>query len=338
VKATLARTEPGARRIEARASRAEIRVDDGLARLLGIPAFGIVIPRITDSLGEFSVEDPAYWAGSAWFVLLSAAVWHANRWAHFEQRRHGGWFDYPVRKIAVLLLTVLTITSSLTVSAMLSWYAWLQVAPCWPVIHRVTAMVVICVICVLHIYETVFLIREHADDRVRGARLERARAEAEREAFRAQVDPRFLFHSLNTLGHLIATNPTGAAAFNEHLAELQRYLLRHSKTALVTLEDELAFLADYVALMKIRFGDSLTVRITEGGAARTARLAPTALQLLVQRAIERHGIGEARPLVIAVTLGPASVEVTTCDPVATGERDGAFTAHVPLAGSLAEAR
>lgn len=329
----LAHTEAGYSPPQAGESRPEgddVSPEDGVARLVGIPLFGLVIPRVTDSLAGFSVEDPAYWAGSVWFLLLSAAVWHANRWSHFEQRRRWRWVHAPVRKVAGLLLSIVVITSTLTLSSMLSWYAWLEVAPPWPVVASVVVIVVVCVACVIHLYETMFLIREQADARTRVASLERARAAAVLEALRAQADPRFLFHSFATLGRLIATSPAKAAAFNEHLAEVQRYVLRHSRATLVSLAEELRFLADYVALMKIRFGAALTVTInlepdvlaiaaSGSGVNRGPRLPPTALQLAVQSAIERSGLEQGEALTIALHLNAESVEVRGGPP--RGHRD-----------------
>ncbi len=319
----LAHTETRYSRPQAGKSRPEgedVSLEDGAARLLGIPFFGLVIPRVTDSLAGLSVEDPAYWVGSAWFLLLSAAVWHANRWSHLEQRRRWRWVHAPVRKVAALLLSIVAITSALTVSSMLSWYTWLEVAPPWPVITSVVTIVVACVACVIHLYETMFLVREQADARTRVASLERAHAAAVLEALHAQADPRFLFHSLDTLGRLIATSPAKAAAFNEHLAEVQRYMLRHSRATLVSLAEELRFLADYVALMKIRFGAALTVTInlepeviaiaaSGSGANRGPRLPPTALQLAVQSAIERSELEQGTALTIALHLNDESIEV-----------------------------
>jgi len=139
--------------------------------------------------------------------------------------------------------------------------------------------------------------------------LDRARAQAELSAFRAQVDPHFLFNSLNTLGHLIATDPPRAGMFNERLADLHRYVLNHSKASLVTLGEELGCLGDYVELMKIRFGDALAVAIDEAGAPKSARLPPMALQLLVENAIKHNEVGEGRPLAITVVLGAEAVVV-----------------------------
>jgi hypothetical protein len=336
----------------------EAEVDDRLVRAIGIPGFGIAIPRLTGLLEGVSPGSAAYWLGSLWFLALAAAIWHGNRWLLFEQRRHWGWFDHPVRKVVMLLAAIVLFTAPLTITSIAGWYAWLGQPTRWANVQTVVLANVICVVFVTHVYETVFLIKERADDRLRVIELDRARAEAELAAFRAQVDPHFLFNSLNTLGHLIVTDPARAAAFNDHLAELHRYVLRQAKATLVPLGEELRFLSDYTALMQIRFGAALAVSIEDAGGDRAARLPPTALQLLVENAIKHNELGEGHALTVAVRLEPTAVVVTnerrlrrTAQPsagvglrnldervrlatgrrIAVDERGGRFTVTVPLA-------
>jgi hypothetical protein len=301
--------EPRRPHAEAGDPRRELEVDDRLVRLVGIPAFGVAIPRLTGLLDGASPAEPVYWFGSLWFVALAAAIWHGNRWLLFEQRRHWGWFDHPVRKVVTLLAAIVLFTAPLTITALAGWYAWRDLTPVWPGIQTVVLINVLCVVFVTHVYETVFLIKEREDDRARVLALDRARVEAEMQAFLAQVDPHFLFNSLNTLGHLIATDPVRAAAFTDHLAELHRYLLRQRGRTLVSVAEELHFLADYTALMRIRFGDAFEVVVEEAGGDREARLPPTALQLLVENAIKHNQVGEGRPLAVTVRLGATSIVV-----------------------------
>ncbi len=304
--------EPAARRPAVGAVGAAappVELDDRLVRALGIPLFGLGIPRVSGLFDGVAVISVAHALGTLWFVALAAAIWHGNRWLLLEQRRHWGWFDHPVRKVVTLLAAIVLFTAPLTIAALAGWYAWLGRPPAWPVIQTVVLVNVICVVFVTHVYETVFLIKERADDRLRVLALDRARVEAEMAAVLAQLDPHFLFNSLNTLGHLITTDPARAAVFNDHLAELHRYLVRQRGQARVPLADELGFLADYVALMRVRFGDALAVEIVDEGADRAARLPPTALQLLVENAIKHNEVGEGHPLTVTVRLGPDAVVV-----------------------------
>src|SRR5690606_34942561 len=118
----------------------------------------------------------------------------------------------------------------------------------------------ICVTFVTHVYETVFLIREREDDRLRVARLERAGALAQLDALRSQVDPHFLFNSLNTLNWLIDSDPVRAGRFTETLARIYRYMLKQRAHETVPLRDELDFTEDYLSLLSLRFGAALELR------------------------------------------------------------------------------
>lgn len=274
-------------------------------RAIGIPAFGLGIPHLTGLFAGVAVGEAAFWIGTAWFLALSAAIWHGNRWLLLEQRRHWDWFDHPVRKLVMLLAAIVLFTAPLTATMLAGWYAWRGAEVAWPVVQTVVLVNVICVVFVTHVYETVFLIKEREDDRVRVAELDRARTRAELDAFLAQVDPHFLFNSLNTLGHLIETAPARAAEFAAHLAELMRYVLTRRGRALVGLAEELAFVADFAALMRLRFGDAVRVEVIDEGADRAARVPPTAIQTLVDNAIKHN---EA-PLAITVRLGAGAVVV-----------------------------
>src|SRR5690606_6402915 len=174
-----------------------------------------------------------------------------------------------------------------------------------------TALInVICVVFVTHVYETVFLIKERETDRLRLSRLETARAEAELAAFVAQVDPHFLFNSLNTLGYLIERDPDRAGRYTDHLADLYRYRLRHRGRPVASLADELAFLDSYLALVEIRFAGDLRCEIFGAGEAPAGAALPTAtLQLLVENAVVHNQVGPGSPLAVDIAIGPRSVRV-----------------------------
>jgi hypothetical protein len=273
------------RREAAEPRREPAAIDDRLVRAIGIPAFGLAIPHVTGLFAGVAIGTSAFWVGTGWFLALSAAIWHGNRWLLLEQRRHWDWFDHP------------------------GWYAWRGVEVVWPVVQTVVLANVICVVFVTHVYETVFLIKERADDRLRTAELDRARTRAELDAFLAQVDPHFLFNSLNTLGYLIDTAPARAAEFTTHLAELMRYVLSRRGAELVPIAEELAFVDEFVALMQIRFGGGLAVTVVDEGGDGAARVPPTAIQTLVDNAIKHNETSEERPLAIVIRIGAAVVSV-----------------------------
>ncbi|HWM88323.1 MAG TPA: sensor histidine kinase [Kofleriaceae bacterium] len=302
--------EGGRRGPEVAADDGQVELDDRLVRAIGIPSFGLSIPHLTGLFGDIGPGDPRWWFGTVWFVALSAAIWHGNRWLLFEQRRHWDWFRHGPRKVIMLLAAIVLYTAPLTACALIAWYAWSgRGGADWAVVRTVVLINVLCVVFVTHVYETVFLIKDRGSDMLRVAQLERARAEAELAAFRAQLDPHFVFNSLNTLSHLVETDPQRAREFNERLADIYRYMLRQRVGDLVALDDELELVRDYVWLLRIRFGDAIALRISGGGAA--ARVPPMSLQLLVENAVKHNELGADRPLEIDIDVRAREVSVST---------------------------
>ncbi len=128
---------------------------------------------------------------------------------------------------------------------------------------------------------------------LREERLQRLLTEAELKALRTQVDPHFLFNTLNTIADLISTNPEQAERMTERLAECFRYALaKHSKD-LSTLDEELAFARHYLEIEQVRFGDRLRVQLSRGDAAGSEPIPSLLLQPLLENAI-RHGLAPVR--------------------------------------------
>ncbi|MES2693256.1 MAG: histidine kinase [Verrucomicrobiota bacterium] len=291
-------------------------IRDGWMRLVGIPFFGLVIPRMTGLFGDLAPADPRYWAGTLYFIVVAGLVWQGNRWLLFKQRAHFDWFARPILKLVLLVAANILYTAPLTLAVTWAWLRYLGgpgAAIDWPQLNLVTSYVVIAVIFVTHAYETVFLIKERENDQLRLERVERARLEAELETMKAQLAPHFLFNCLNTLAALIERDPPNAAAFNQHLADVCRYLLLQKNRDLVPLDDELAFFHSYIALTRLRFPRSIVVQLSGLGddATRAQLLIPPAsLQLLLENAIKHNQFDEASPLHVDIRLEAEAIVVT----------------------------
>lgn len=285
-------------------------IDDRWFRAVCIPGFGVAIPNVVGLFGDLGPGDLGYWLGYVYFIGLAAAIWHGNRWALFAQRARWGWFDRPVRKIALLGAAVVLFTAPLTVACIAGWYLASGLPVDMAAVREVTLINVICVVFVTHVYETAFLIKEREADLVRVERLERARAEAALEALRSQVAPHFLFNSLTTLAHLIETAPARARDFNASLARVYRYILLHRDRDLVPLAEELAFVETYFSLLRLRFGEALGLSC-ELGDADAARwlVPPISLQTLVENAVKHNAFDDREPMAIEVRFTGAAVEV-----------------------------
>lgn len=112
---------------------------------------------------------------------------------------------------------------------------------------------------------------------------------AQLAALRAQINPHFLFNSLNSIAQLIVTEPRKAEACVERLAEIYRYLLHRAHSDFVPLAEELSVAESYLEIERARFGDALRVEEHIDAQARDLLLPSLILQPLVENAV-KHGI------------------------------------------------
>jgi sensor histidine kinase YesM len=131
--------------------------------------------------------------------------------------------------------------------------------------------------------------RALAEREVSEARLRQAKSDAELAALQARINPHFLFNTLNSIAALIREDPAKAEAVTVQLAALFRYALQAPKVGLVSLENELRIVREYLDIEQVRIGSRLRYEIDVSGAARAERVPPLTLQPLVENAI-RHGI------------------------------------------------
>jgi sensor histidine kinase YesM len=139
-------------------------------------------------------------------------------------------------------------------------------------------------------------------------------AQAELKALKAQINPHFLFNTLNTIAALTHTDPRRAEETIEKLAEMFRYALMSSDRGKVSLREELAFTNRYLEIEKVRFGDSLQVTQEIEEDVFEIPVPPLILQPLAENAI-RHGRGEDGrvDLVIRITSQNNELVVSIAD-------------------------
>lgn len=285
-------------------SPGEIQLNDRMMRLIGIPFFGVAIPNLTGLFGPINYHQPAYWIGYVYFILLAALIWQGNRYLLFRTRKRFTWFDRPIEKLILLFMNNIFFTSPLTIAWLCLWYRWAGFeAIKWDNILVVTLINVICVLFVTHVYETVFMVKEQQGEQLKNANLSKAKAEAELEALKNQIDPHFMFNSLNSLSYLISFAPDKAKLFTENLADVYRYILSQKDQTLVLLEDEFSFMDKYVELLRLRFGQALEIkRHFNGTTEKQYLIPPISAFVALENAVKHNEISERTPLLIDLKI------------------------------------
>lgn len=128
------------------------------------------------------------------------------------------------------------------------------------------------------------------------------------ESLKNQVNPHFLFNSLNALTSLVYDDQDKAVDFIRKLSKVYRYVLDRKDEELVSLKDEVLFMENFVFLQQIRFGDNLKIEFLNNQVE--GYIPPLALQILVENAIKHNVISEKDPLTINIELADGVVTVT----------------------------
>jgi two-component system LytT family sensor kinase len=130
------------------------------------------------------------------------------------------------------------------------------------------------------------------------AELERQNVESQLEGLRNQVNPHFLFNSLNTLAYLIPEDADKAGRFLQQLSNVYRYVLESREAKIIPLQKELEFLDAYVYLLKERFGENFKVIVHDSVQNPNFAIVPLTLQMLFENAIKHNVISVEKPLTI----------------------------------------
>ncbi|MFD1163996.1 sensor histidine kinase [Sphingobacterium daejeonense] len=125
-------------------------------------------------------------------------------------------------------------------------------------------------------------------------------ATAQLESLKNQIDPHFLFNSLNVLIGLIEEDQKNAITYTKSLSRIYRYILEHKDQEYVTIKEELEFAKDYITLLQLRFENSIQYENLIDVKKLNKKTVPLSLQLLLENCIKHNKISEEQPLRIRI--------------------------------------
>lgn len=259
-----------------------------------VEALQLMLPggRMSSALGEPDLWGALFYAVPSWWLLallIPVGWWAGSRWP----------IDSPHWKRRVLLHVVDSLAFPLVLFALVAVFYGavegqlglshlrklvLGLVELYFVYYVVIYWLILGAVHVLRYY------RSAKDHEIRELRLRHDLGQARLSALRAQLDPHFLFNSLNTIvGMALERGHEDVADAVTDLSELLRVSLGDDRARLVPLDRELDFTRDYLSLQKRRFGDRLGFAFDVPDAVRDALVPPMVLQPLVENAIE-HGV------------------------------------------------
>ncbi|WP_347174468.1 2TM domain-containing protein [Polaribacter uvawellassae] len=120
------------------------------------------------------------------------------------------------------------------------------------------------------------------------------------ESLKNQIDPHFLFNSLNVLTSLIGENPKQAERFTTKLSKVYRYVLEQRNKELIPLSEELQFARTYMELLQMRFEDAIQFEIPSEISNEELKIVPLSLQLLLENAVKHNVVSSSKPLKLRI--------------------------------------
>jgi len=142
--------------------------------------------------------------------------------------------------------------------------------------------------------------KAYQENKVQQQKIIAGTASAKFESLKNQIDPHFLFNSLNVLSSLIEENPENAQKFTTSLSKVYRYVLEQKDKELIGIEEELSFAKTYMNLLKMRFENSLFYELPQTVLNPEAKVVPLSLQLLLENTVKHNVVSEQRPLHIRI--------------------------------------
>ncbi|WP_117882786.1 2TM domain-containing protein [Aureibaculum luteum] len=149
-------------------------------------------------------------------------------------------------------------------------------------------------------FHAVYFYQKSQKEKVTEQKIIAGTASAQFDALKNQLDPHFLFNSLNVLTSLIDENPDAAQDFTTALSKVYRYVLEQKNKELISVDEELKFAKTYVSLLKMRFEDSIVFSVPEKASNPEAKVVPLALQLLLENAVKHNVVNSKNPLTIKI--------------------------------------
>ena len=246
-----------------------------------------------------------------WAFSISITQWAGLDFIYQLIDRYFSWMQTPVKKVFVQIISFIAYSASAYIVVQLvNYYLWMDRFPAesWNSILRSLPSTLLISFIISLIFTAIGFFNAWKQSFVRAEKLKVEMMAYKYESLRNQINPHFLFNSLNVLSDLVYDDQALAVKFIRQMSDLFRYVLDSRDKELVPLKDELAFIESYTFMLKTRFEEKLSINI-EVEPRPDDYLVPMTLQLLIENAVKHNEVSEAFPLRINIRRNEDSLEV-----------------------------
>jgi sensor histidine kinase YesM len=279
-----------------------IGFDDFYFRLIGIPFVGFLVPPI---FFQQPIENTNfYWQATALSIFYTGLFWQICRVIVLKANEHFRELSDNSKRLFWIMVPCLIVIVSLCNLIHFFIEPFCNVNhPRMPSSFQINAAVLVLFVAIISMYEAIRYAALWQRTVIEKERLAKINLQSQLEGLKSQVNPHFLFNSLNTLIHIIPENQDNAVRFVQQLSKVYRYILEMRETATIPVSMELGFLNAYLFLVKERFGDSFQATIHPNTAlVNDLEIVPLSLQILFENALKHNIISAKKPLHIELLV------------------------------------
>lgn len=278
------------------------RPKDRLARIIFIPLVGFIASVFFDKPGN-NLSGTYFIINIFISIFATLVLWEGNRWMVILLRNKFPSYRQVSKRISwqLLLCTGFSLLASNSI-----FYALTHLFPEMPFCNDdrlyMSQISLLITLLIIAIYESSYFLSKWKQALFKTEELKRENIISQFETLKSQVNPHFLFNSLNTLTVLIEENPTTAVRFVNQLSQVYRYVIQSKEKELTDLKTELDFTASYLFLLQNRFEKNLQIDSAIPANFHGKKIAPLCLQMLIENAIKHNVVSSDRPLKIEIYL------------------------------------
>lgn len=275
---------------------------DKWARIIFIPLMGFISTLLFERQRTGGDSNFIY-INIVISILSTFLFWEGNRAIVIRLRQRFPLYNQVAKRLfwQILLCTAFSVFTSNFI-----FYTLTNLFPDVPLCKSdrlyMSQLSLILTYLVIAVYESTYFFGKWKATLVHAEELKRESVEAQFESLKNQVNPHFLFNSLNTLTALIEENPSLAVRYVNQLSQVYRYVLQSREKEVTNLKTELEFTTSYIFLLQKRFEQNLNFIVTIEEKYLSKKIAPLCLQMLIENAIKHNIVSSERPLNIHISI------------------------------------